>query len=435
MLIRLVLALLVLVAGQPALVRPATAETVPYCATGQSPVFRLGFAELHTALGDRMGQPLECEHADSTNGEVLQQTSTGLAVYHPATNTPSFTNGYSHWALTPDGLVTWDGIGADTPPATAPAQARPADVQATPQHSGWATVLRVEGPETLVVTNASGERLRVWSAGIIGPSREQGDWRDRATQVHDSLVPPGTRVWLEREPALSDAQPLLRHVFLPDRVEEPVAADLLRSGSVWVYPHGSHAFRELYADLQARAVLDRVGPWAETRSTAVFLPRGSAHGGLPIDPAVSPALAALDATVVGHAVLAEVNLFPVEVGVSRQADTVIGAFMPRYYSVQLSPDIMRAPPQAIAGVLVHELVHVQQMVARVVENRRLSCYEAESEAFQASATYWDGLYGSRGKQPALDPLEVELNHVLAQFKAGQLDTRVHRDYESVCEAA
>lgn len=54
-----------------------------------------------------MGQPLECEHPDSVSGDTLQRTTTGLAFYRKSSNTPTFTDGTTHWALTPDGVQTW----------------------------------------------------------------------------------------------------------------------------------------------------------------------------------------------------------------------------------------------------------------------------------------------------------------------------------------
>jgi hypothetical protein len=62
-----------------------------------------------------VGQPLECEHTDPVSGDSLQQTSTGLAFYRKSTNTPTFTTGYDHWALTPQGLHYWTGSSVDPP--------------------------------------------------------------------------------------------------------------------------------------------------------------------------------------------------------------------------------------------------------------------------------------------------------------------------------
>ena len=74
-----------------------------------------GFAFLKSLLGDVMGDPLECEHANPENGDTLQQTTTGLSFYRKSTNTATFTDGWSHWAWTTHGLVTWTGDAIDPP--------------------------------------------------------------------------------------------------------------------------------------------------------------------------------------------------------------------------------------------------------------------------------------------------------------------------------
>jgi hypothetical protein len=64
-----------------------------------------------------MGKAVECEHAASAAGDTVQQTSTGLAAYDKASNTVSFTDGWRHWELTAQGLVSWEGEDK-MPPAT-----------------------------------------------------------------------------------------------------------------------------------------------------------------------------------------------------------------------------------------------------------------------------------------------------------------------------
>ncbi len=89
--------------------------TPPYCRPGETPRYQFGFADLKARLGSTMGDPVECEHANSANGDTLQKTSTGLAFYRMATNTATFTNGVDHWALTARGLVQWQGDSPDPP--------------------------------------------------------------------------------------------------------------------------------------------------------------------------------------------------------------------------------------------------------------------------------------------------------------------------------
>jgi S1-C subfamily serine protease len=101
--------------------RPAPLLAAPdFCAPGETASFSFGFAHLKELLGQTMGQPIECEHANPDNGDTLQQTSTGLSFYRKATNTPTFTDGWNHWAWTFRGLVYWTGSDID-PPGTATA--------------------------------------------------------------------------------------------------------------------------------------------------------------------------------------------------------------------------------------------------------------------------------------------------------------------------
>jgi hypothetical protein len=93
----------------------ASAQSAPFCNSGQSPAFVFGFKDLRDAVGDAMGNPTECEHAEATTGDSHQATTSGLSFYRKRTNTPTFTNGFDHWALTKDGLVTWTGSSIDPP--------------------------------------------------------------------------------------------------------------------------------------------------------------------------------------------------------------------------------------------------------------------------------------------------------------------------------
>ena len=99
----------------------ASAQSTPYCQPDQAPEFGSGSAALKAELGETMGDALECEHANPENGDVLQQTSTGLSFFRQSTGTPTFTNGWDHWALTPGGVVYWTSDSIDPPAAVPPA--------------------------------------------------------------------------------------------------------------------------------------------------------------------------------------------------------------------------------------------------------------------------------------------------------------------------
>jgi hypothetical protein len=79
--------------------------------------FYYGFASLHTQLGERMGEPIDCEQPIHANGDTRQRTTTGYAYYRKLDNVPTFTNGWEHWALTTAGLVYWTGDVVDPPTA------------------------------------------------------------------------------------------------------------------------------------------------------------------------------------------------------------------------------------------------------------------------------------------------------------------------------
>ncbi len=81
----------------------------PHCPPGKQVQFVLGFAELKRELGDIMGDPVECEHVNPENGDTVQQTTSGLAVFRKRDGQLAFTDGWQHWARTPDGIATWTG--------------------------------------------------------------------------------------------------------------------------------------------------------------------------------------------------------------------------------------------------------------------------------------------------------------------------------------
>lgn len=93
----------------------STAPSAPYCNPGQVAAFANGLADLKHALGDVMGNALECEHPSSAVGDTVQQTSTGLAAYSKLTNTVTFTDGWRHWALRDGSVLTWEGTQAEPP--------------------------------------------------------------------------------------------------------------------------------------------------------------------------------------------------------------------------------------------------------------------------------------------------------------------------------
>ena len=435
---RLLLLLLSLAIGLGSL-WPSAAPT----AAQASCSFNLGFKAIRDQIPGIVGQCVEDERFNPVNGNAEQRTTGGLLVWRKADNWTAFTDGATTWLNGPFGLQSrpnlarfdWEAPAPGQPVVRAPAAlAGQSEQQASATQSGWATVVNVTGPSTLVAENAAGERLRIWQLGVIGPTQEQGNWAARATEEHRRLVAPGARVWLEAEPGLE--APIegvaLRHVLPDGDASRPIGAELLRGGMVWVYPHNLHAYVTEYADRQAEAVRSRAGAWAETGSSAIFLPRGESQGGFPVNPRVVPALEALDRNEAGHRLLVQVNRFPVEIGVARTGPGEIGFFIPRYYSIQLGELVMTASAESLAAVLIHELTHTRQMIDSLVERREIGCYESEVEAFNVAAEYWQSLYGQRGKVPPVHELELELNETLRQYRSGNLAERVGRSYGHQC---
>lgn len=311
---------------------------------------------------------------------------------------------------------------------------------ATLQNDGWAIAERITGPETLQVRNANGDRFRVWHVGVIGPTATQdgGEWYRRATAVHAEILPPGTRVWLENQPGAEGGtrgQWVYRHVYRERMPDEPIGGELLRSGMTWVYPHATHPFVTLYADEQAEAISKRAGLWAETQSSTVFLPEGASHGGFPVNPQVVSALLALQKDPIGKELLASVNEFPVEIGVSPLPRGVLGYHYWRYYTVQLSEDIMDAPPESIAAVLAHELVHARQTIDAGIKDADVGCYDQEIEAFEMTAKYWSDIYGPSGKRQITHWIDDTLNANLRDFNNKRIAQSVRRAYGHECGAA
>lgn len=89
----------------------------PVCDSNR-PSYLFGFAALKAQIGNKMGDPLECEHPIYPSGDTQQLTTTGLAYYRRGVNIPSFVSGLDHWALTDKGLQHWIGDVVD-PPGTA----------------------------------------------------------------------------------------------------------------------------------------------------------------------------------------------------------------------------------------------------------------------------------------------------------------------------
>ncbi|MBI2756225.1 MAG: hypothetical protein HYX52_05900 [Chloroflexi bacterium] len=97
----------------------ASAEVFAWCPMGLAPRFTGSLAALSAALDGTMGEPLECEHRDTGSSDLVQQTSTGLALYRGLEGVPTFASGPRRWALQGDRVRFWQGAELDVPPDAA----------------------------------------------------------------------------------------------------------------------------------------------------------------------------------------------------------------------------------------------------------------------------------------------------------------------------
>jgi hypothetical protein len=156
-----------------AVVPVASAQSADQCAAGQAPHYVFGFAALHDRLGEWMGSAQTCEFADpNATGDVHQRTTNGLAFWRKSTNTPTFTNGSEHWALTSRGFLYWQGSSID-PPANAVAAKPNTNIPAAPPVARPTTPAATSAPQTYSTPNGprteSQIRSELAAAGYSGP--------------------------------------------------------------------------------------------------------------------------------------------------------------------------------------------------------------------------------------------------------------------------
>lgn len=213
--------------GQPT--PSALAQGAPFCAPGSAPTFVQGFAQLKSILGDVMGDPVECEHTDGTSGDVLQQTTTGLAFWRKSTNTATFTDGYRHWALTGRGLVAWEGNSID-PPATA----RPAGGQAAPAGGSGQSVASGGRTESAAVSAIGAGRRRTPNEFVfrtIDQAPQASGWPCQSRNPSC-----GREEWWAQWNELQDSNWLQFKYIGPGLVTEGRFAEAI--ALLWIWPEG-----------------------------------------------------------------------------------------------------------------------------------------------------------------------------------------------------
>ncbi len=211
----------------------AQAQGAPYCGVNASPTFVQGFANLKNLLGAIMGDPIECEHTDGTTGDVLQQTTTGLAFWRKSTNTATFTDGNRHWAVTPRGLLAWEGTAID-PPATARAVNPPAGTaQGNPASGTRGTGVNGRTEAAAVPSISAGRRITpnefVYRTEDQAPSGDGWPCLSRNPSC-------GREEWWAQWNELQDGSPLQFRYIGPGLLTEARFAEAI--GLLWVWPEG-----------------------------------------------------------------------------------------------------------------------------------------------------------------------------------------------------
>ena len=276
---------LTLLVAQPATAALAQAQGAPYCGPGTRPQFANGFAALKAALGPVMGEPIECEHNDGNSGDIVQQTSTGLAFWRKSTNTPTFTDGYRHWALTTRGLVAWEGSSID-PPATARGAGPPSGPQQGAGQRGVTSTGRTEAAATSAIS--AGRRLTPdefvyrtmdqapsgngWPCQTRNPSCGREDWWAQWNELQDSA-------WLQ-----------FRYIG-PGLVTESRFAEAI--SLLWLWPEG----RDLLQTAADHGVAIYSSPEIARRAFAAYRP---ANRTLLVNPSFTEVSTWLLADVVAH---------------------------------------------------------------------------------------------------------------------------------------
>jgi len=274
-----VLALTIVVA-QPS--PAALAQGAPYCSPGAQPRFSNGFAALKSALGPVMGEPVECEHNEGDSPDILQQTTTGLAFWRKSTNTPTFTDGYRHWALTSNGLVAWVGRSID-PPSTARGVAPP---QQGTGGRGFGNSGRTEA--AAVPSISAGRRLTpnefVYRTMDQAPSGNGWPCQSRNPSC-------GREDWWAQWNELQEGA-LLQYRFIgPGLVTEGRFAEAI--ALLWLWPDG----RELLQTAADHGVVIYSSPEIARRAFAAYVP---AYRTLLVNPSFTEVSTWLLADVVAH---------------------------------------------------------------------------------------------------------------------------------------
>jgi len=93
---------------------------------------------------------------------------------------------------------------------------------------------------------------------------------------------------------------------------------------------------------------------------------------------------------------------------------VYGVWDTRRQTITIAEGYRISSVEGIAAVLVHEGTHAYDFYRGRTGRTRADCYDLEGRAFGNQARLWEALHGKNGKPGATDPLEKEMNIILAR---------------------
>lgn len=358
---------------------PALAQGAPFCPPGVSPQFANGFASLQGRLGAIMGEPLECEHEDGASGDTVQQTTTGLAFWRRSTNTPTFTDGYRHWALTTRGLVAWEGSAVD-PPATARQVNNPAGGTAgSPAQTGssqqGSTRGRTEAAAPASVTPGRRTTPTTFTYKTVDQAPANNAWPCQSRNPSC-----GRETWWAQWNEIQETSPLQFRYIGPGLVSEDRFVEAI--ALIWLWPEGQELLKT-----------------AAEHGVAIYS---------------SPEIA-------------------------RRA---FAAYRPATRTLLVNPNFTEVSTWLLANVIAHELKHASDHATGTRMGANYAdCVAREQAAFQTEKSFVTWLANRQGGLPSANEVSELLSEedfalftdITRTLTSPNLDAQVEESYRSICQ--
>ena len=295
-------------------------------------------------------------------------------------------------------------------------------------------VVAVEGSDRLVVVGDDGQQVRVHYIGLVGPL-QSSHFAAEAAGAHAGLVV-GRRVRLETEGPTEHGGFQLRHVFVEDG-GRPVGAEMVEAGWARAAPYPrQHAFRALYLELQEQALADQRNLWQPgvLGPALVWRPRQAADGYILTDPALIPALEALESAPTGSRLLAEVTALGPLYRVRTLDEHLYGSANSFGFLVDINSTLLASDQRSPAAALAHESIHLIDFTLLGSSQPEVSCFETEIRAHTVLAEVWREFFGPSGKPDPHDTFEGNANMLLRYVERGDLESyvRLSTSYQRQC---